>query len=281
MVPGEGDGSESRLSLHPDEVLRLIDKLCVCATTLVFVFSIKEGEEVDSEAGRSAMFGLVRSAQHEYPNIRMLSYSVRIGPEHSDYGFLMDSLTREILCDRSRELEVFNDLCVRKVRRYVRIDPCKWVPRSEGLARMGAYVITGGLGGLGLLTAKVLINLGAKRLVLLSRSGKVPYKGQGLEEQLRWVLEESGADVRVMRGDVSDESSVASMLESVRSMEGWEGGIEGIVHSAGVLRDAMIRGGGAASGALEVWNAKAYSAYLLDKHTTGDNLRLFLCFFLR
>ena len=123
-----------------------------------------------------------------------------------------------------------------------------------------------------------MINLGAKRLVLLSRSGKVPYEGQGLEEQLRWLLEESGADVRVMRCDVSDESSVVSMLESVRSMEGWEGGIEGIVHSVGVLRDAMIRGGGAASGALEVWNAKAYSAYLLDKHTTCDNLRLFLCF---
>eukprot|EP01042_Synura_sphagnicola_P036848 gene36848-biopygen30655 len=81
-----------------------------------------------------------------------------------------------------------------------------------------------------------------------------------------------------MRCDVSDESSVVSMLESVRSMEGWEGGIEGIVHSAGLLRDAMIRGGGAANGALEVWKAKAYSASLLDKHTSSDNLRLFLCF---
>eukprot|EP01042_Synura_sphagnicola_P036442 gene36442-biopygen5568 len=92
-----------------------------------------------------------------------------------------------------------------------------------------------------LLTAKVLVEVGVKRLVLLSRSGKVSYEGQGLEEQLHWLVEESGADVRVMRCDVSDESSVVSMLECVRSLEGWEGGIEGIVHSAGVSRDGLIR----------------------------------------
>ncbi|RYG97083.1 KR domain-containing protein, partial [archaeon] len=39
-------------------------------------------------------------------------------------------------------------------------------------------IITGGLGGLGLLTAKVLVKLGARHLFLVSRSGKIAYEGQ-------------------------------------------------------------------------------------------------------
>ena len=50
------------------------------------------------------------------------------------------------------------------------------------------------------------------------------------------------------------------------------------MHSAGVLRDALIRGGGAAEGCADVWNAKAHSAWLLHKHTLQDNLKVFLSF---
>jgi len=48
----------------------------------------------------------------------------------------------------------------------------------------GTFIAMGGLGGIGLLTAKVLAGLGAARLVLLSRSGKVSHEGQGLEAEL-------------------------------------------------------------------------------------------------
>jgi len=139
----------------------------------------------------------------------------------------------------------------------------------------GAYVITGGLGGLGLLTAKVLVQMGAKRLVLVSRSGRVSYEGQGLEANLAWLQEESGADVQVMRCDVSEEAAVERMLSEVRL---GAGGIEGIVHSAGVLRDALIRGGAAAAECKDVWAAKAHSAWLLHKHSVQDKLKVFLTF---
>ena len=49
----------------------------------------------------------------------------------------------------------------------------------------GTFIAMGGLGGIiGLLTAKVLAVLGAARLVLLSRSGKLSHEGQGLEAEL-------------------------------------------------------------------------------------------------
>jgi phthiocerol/phenolphthiocerol synthesis type-I polyketide synthase D len=139
----------------------------------------------------------------------------------------------------------------------------------------GVFIITGGLGALGLLTAKVLSLQGASRLVLVSRSGKVSHEGQGLEEELRWLREESGCVVDVMQCDVSNESSVKDMILAVR--RGGDG-IRGIVHAAGVLRDALIRGGGAASGSDDVWRAKAQSAWYLHEHTLEDDLSYFVVF---
>jgi NAD(P)-dependent dehydrogenase (short-subunit alcohol dehydrogenase family) len=139
----------------------------------------------------------------------------------------------------------------------------------------GTFIITGGLGGLGLLSAKVLSRLGAARLVLVSRSGKVPYSDQGLEAELEWLLSESGSEVHILQSDVSDESSVVDLLRCVRELGG---GIRGIIHSAGVIRDALIRGGGALSGCEAVWSSKATSAWLLHAHTLQDNLSTFrLC----
>ena len=60
-------------------------------------------------------------------------------------------------------------------------------------------MITGGMGGLGLQTAKVLVKLGAQHIFLVSRSGKVPYAGQGLEDDLLWLQTESGANVHVVQ----------------------------------------------------------------------------------
>jgi hypothetical protein len=82
-------------------------------------------------------------------------------------------------------------------------------------------------------------------------------------------------EIHVMSCDVSSEASVLRMLSDVRALRdvGEEGcGIDGIIHAAGVLRDAMIRGGGAASGFGDVWSSKAQGAYWLHKHTLQDNL---------
>jgi NAD(P)-dependent dehydrogenase (short-subunit alcohol dehydrogenase family) len=140
----------------------------------------------------------------------------------------------------------------------------------------GAYIVTGGLGGLGLVTAKVLARAGAKHIFLVSRSGRVSYEGQGLEEDLAWLQSSaSGAAVHTVRCDVSDESAVEAMLAECRRVAG---SIEGVVHSAGVPRDGLIRGGAAAERSADVWKAKALSAWWLHKHTTDDDLRVFISF---
>merc|ERR1711966_344029 len=91
---------------------------------------------------------------------------------------------------------------------------------------------TGGLGGLGLVTAELLCEIGAKHIVLVSRSGKAKrYDGQGLEERLTKLLEfDEGKCVSVECCDMSNEGEVQSLLGRVREKHG---NINTVVHARG------------------------------------------------
>ncbi|MGW1957725.1 SDR family NAD(P)-dependent oxidoreductase [Streptomyces sp. NPDC001920] len=96
----------------------------------------------------------------------------------------------------------------------------------------GAYLITGGLGGLGRVVADRLVRRGARRLALMSRSAPTP-------DAHEWIqgLEERGVTVVVARADVADRAALTAALDAVRRTLG---PIAGVVHAAGVLDDATI-----------------------------------------
>jgi NAD(P)-dependent dehydrogenase (short-subunit alcohol dehydrogenase family)/SAM-dependent methyltransferase len=104
--------------------------------------------------------------------------------------------------------------------------PSRAIPIDQG-----SFVITGGTGGLGLLTAWLLVLQGASRIALLSRSGRVP----GKEEEVIWdTIQRSRAHVTVHRCDVGDEQQVKQVLQLLGKP------VIGIIHAAGHLRDASI-----------------------------------------
>jgi myxalamid-type polyketide synthase MxaE and MxaD len=122
--------------------------------------------------------------------------------------------------------------------------------RTSPLARLdpaASYLITGGLGGLGLRMAATLISRGARRLVLLGRSG-VPPRARWRElgdsdpaharvAALR-ELEALGAEVHVLSLDVADEAGLR------RWHEGWVAEqrppIRGLVHAAGIQQPRAL-----------------------------------------
>jgi len=147
------------------------------------------------------------------------------------------------------------------------------VSRAAYLAT-GAIIITGGLGGLGLVTADALVESGAKCLVLVSRSGAIKYADQGLNERLT-ALRSTGVTISLEKCDVSNETQVSELLERTRRLYG---SIHGIIHAAGDLADAMIFNQNAET-LRRVWGPKASGAWYLHKHSLADNdLQLFLCF---
>ncbi len=98
----------------------------------------------------------------------------------------------------------------------------------------GTYLITGGLGGLGLAVAQWMVQQGARRLVLMGRSG---VSSAAAEEALD-AMKKVGAQVLVAQADVAQEEQVARVLLEItdRSMPP----LRGIVHAAAVLDDGIL-----------------------------------------
>jgi acyl carrier protein/NADP-dependent 3-hydroxy acid dehydrogenase YdfG len=270
---------------------------CVCQThTRILLFSLEPVAELRTTSGGpgcEVMGGAVLSAQLEYlkcsltvcrvmpgaaPALSLACAEQLVQVVATECGVSMGNVETEVLYAPPTRADGEALVLQRFVRRYEKV-PARAastaVASAVTNAADGVYVITGGLGGLGILTAQCLLQRGVRKIVLLCRSGKVAYQGQGLEKQLDALLAVPHAQVKVVLCDVSVEAEVVRMLAEVRKI----GPVVGIVHAAGVLSDGLIVTGKSAQGASAVWAAKAHSAYLLHKHTAEDTqLRMFLCY---
>ncbi len=111
----------------------------------------------------------------------------------------------------------------------------------------GAYLVTGGLGGVGLAVARAMAEEGARRLILMSRQGLPPRRtwtdvdpASPAGERIAAVraLEGLGASIQCPAVDVGDEAAVAAFLADYAA-EGWPS-IRGVVHLAGVVDRRLI-----------------------------------------
>ncbi|MCB1054531.1 MAG: SDR family NAD(P)-dependent oxidoreductase [Acidobacteria bacterium] len=132
----------------------------------------------------------------------------------------------------------------RRWSRDLEVMPLPEPPEGLPLRERGVYLVTGGLGGLGLEVAKLLARKSRARLVLLGRDGLPEgdarrrwLAGHGSADRttrrLRAVeeLEALGAEVLVVSADVADRRALADALERA---EGRFGPIQGVIHAAGV-----------------------------------------------
>jgi NADPH:quinone reductase-like Zn-dependent oxidoreductase len=106
---------------------------------------------------------------------------------------------------------------------------------ERGLALRGdaSYLVTGGLGGLGLKLARWLVDRGARCLILVGRSAPS-------EEACRQIaeLQQGGARVVVRSCDVGDRAAVADLLSGIAA---GLPPLRGIFHLAGILDDGVLR----------------------------------------
>ncbi|HIK04816.1 MAG TPA: SDR family NAD(P)-dependent oxidoreductase [Trichormus sp. M33_DOE_039] len=95
------------------------------------------------------------------------------------------------------------------------------------------YLITGGMGGLGLLVAQWMVEKGARNLVLLGRSG-----ANSEVKNLLKTLQQMGAQVMVTQADVVNlEQMTKVMVDIERSLPP----LRGIIHAVGVLDDGVLQ----------------------------------------
>ena len=120
-------------------------------------------------------------------------------------------------------------------------------PLPPSLRPDGSYLITGGLGSLGLLVARFLVQQGASRLILMGRS-KLPeretwhqlepdHPQRSLVHKLL-ELERLGATLHLPAVDVADEEQLASWLAEYEREA--RPAIRGVIHTAGVVQDEFL-----------------------------------------
>jgi NADPH:quinone reductase-like Zn-dependent oxidoreductase/SAM-dependent methyltransferase/acyl carrier protein len=95
-----------------------------------------------------------------------------------------------------------------------------------------SYLISGGLGGLGLLVAAWMAEHGAGHLVLAGRRGVTP----AIEAKIRSITQ-AGAEVSVFQVDIGKAEQTANMLAEIAATLP---PLSGVIHAAGVLDDGVL-----------------------------------------
>jgi acyl transferase domain-containing protein/SAM-dependent methyltransferase len=124
------------------------------------------------------------------------------------------------------------------------------IPRTR-LRERGVYLITGGLGGIGLTLAQYLAQAVHARLVLIGRS-RLPERSEwsqwltnhGEDDEISikirkvQVIEDTGGEVLVCSADVTNQEQMRSVVEQANAHFG---GIHGVIHAAGLAGGGMIQ----------------------------------------
>ncbi|WP_231702974.1 type I polyketide synthase [Tsukamurella asaccharolytica] len=219
------------------------------------------GETGDPAVG--SLTGLVRVLAYEHPELR--TTLVDVGTD-SDVA---DVLPRELGAPTGDDLVAWRGT-ERFVQRLVRaqVKPDGAGDASGALRGDGSYLITGGLGGVGLVIARRLVESGAGRVVLSGR-------GEPSDEaatELAALGERT--EIRYVRGDIA-EPGIAEHLVAVAEETGKP--LRGLVHSAAVLDDELVAA--LSRQAMDrVWRPKVAGALRLDRATAGRDLDWWVMF---
>ncbi|MGW7692539.1 SDR family NAD(P)-dependent oxidoreductase [Streptomyces asiaticus] len=131
----------------------------------------------------------------------------------------------------------------------------------------GTYIVTGGLRGLGLATARWLARQGAGHLVLNGRTAPVGAAARTLAE-----LSAAGTRITVVTGDIARPDTAERLMAAATADEG--ASPHGVVHSAMVLDDAAVANI-REDQLRRVWAPKATGAWRLHQATEGHRLDWF------
>ena len=132
------------------------------------------------------------------------------------------------------------------------------------------YLVTGGLGALGLKVAQWIAKQGGKHIALMARKAPSAAAQQIIEQ-----LEASGTNVLVVLGDVTRSSDVKNVISQLTAEN--VPPLKGIIHAAGILDDGLLSQLSWQQFST-VMAPKAEGAWNLHQATQSLSLDFFVCF---
>jgi acyl transferase domain-containing protein len=242
------------------------------------------GEEQRFE--KATLLGPCRVIPQEYPNISCRSVDVDI----SESPQLLER-TAELLIMELERQSPDAVIAYRGGQRWARtVEPARLADDIRGaipLREAGVYLITGGVGGIGLALAQHLARTAKTNLVLTTRSA-FPVREEWQDyldthedqDELSvritqaLALEEMGAKVLVFTADVTDHDQMRAVIRQTHDRFG---PIHGVIHSAGVPSGGLIQLKTREMTAA-IFAPKVRGAFILDSLLRDEKLDFFLVF---
>lgn len=276
--------TSSAVEMTTEAVQHLHDRLCGSALHLVQAligadrtasrrvwFVTRGSQAVDPESiadpHQRPLWGLSATIALEHPELRCVCLDLDRDEQHTAAATVLTELTAP---DDEQQIAFRHGTrYVARLKRYAAAQHDGDSTRSVTIRSDGTYLITGGLGGLGLRVARWMATQGAGAVVLLGR-GAVPVTAQTTLA----ALEQTGTRILTAQVDVANTVAVAAMLEQIGSEMP---PLRGIVHAAGVLDDGTLT--------QQTWERfrkvlapKVAGAWNLHTLTTQLPLDFFICF---
>ena len=225
---------------------------------------------------KATILGPVKIIPQEYPNIKCRVVDVRLPePGSNAEARLVEQLKEEFLSPQTRD-QVIAYRGDRRLAQCFEPAPLE-TPKNPmpSFKKNGVYLITGGLGGVGLIMADYLSRQYDAKLILTSRGGLMPadqwekYLRENTDpyditaQRIRKIKEfqERGVEFMVEVVDVSEESAMRAAVEKAGARFG---PINGVIHSAytpdGTLIDRRSK-----EITETVWRPKIQGTFVLDK----------------
>ena len=196
---------------------------------------------------KATLLGPCKVIPQEYPNLRCCCIDL-------DIGLSLQNQTANELSVQHLLAECTNGICETTVayrgrHRWIQsFEPMRLEEQAEDtnkLCQQGVYLITGGLGGIGLILAEHLAKTVQARLVLTGRTA-YPAKADWnhwleshdvddpISKKVRKLqeLEALGAEVLVVQADVSREGDMRLLVAKIQKQFG---GLNGVFHVAGLV----------------------------------------------
>ncbi|QUH28423.1 SDR family NAD(P)-dependent oxidoreductase [Vallitalea guaymasensis] len=219
---------KAMINTHYSKNLELII-LSQCA------YSISKKEKV-LYPENAVVLSIGKVIEQEYPNIECRAIDIQ---DAQDMPLAVDEILTK---DRKLYLVGF-----REGIRYVECFTEETVmPQGDIIREDGNYIVTGGLGDIGIETAKYLSVKGCSSVTLLGRSGFLPreeWNSPDLSDEhkkktaILREIEENGVRVLIYAVDISDYEGMKQVYQQIKEEVGR---VHGIFHSAGIAGAGYI-----------------------------------------
>ncbi|UCH97090.1 MAG: SDR family NAD(P)-dependent oxidoreductase, partial [Candidatus Aminicenantes bacterium] len=205
-------------------------------------------EELNPE--KATVLGPLKVIPQEYPHINCSCIDIVLPkPGKGKDNRLIHQLQKELTIATPGQVIAF-----RGPHRWVQsFEPLHLAPPTEMSSRLrkkGVYLVTGGLGNIGLLLAEHLVRSAAAKLVLVGRSAfpsrekweewlAAHDEKDNLSRKIKKIqeLEKLGGQVLVLCADVANREQ---MQEVIKQAELRFGSINGVIHAAGIISGESV-----------------------------------------